>query len=194
MKKVNFQLITLLMVLFLGMTACTKDGAVGPAGKDGTDGMNGADGTNGKDGEDGADGEDGEDGNANVRLYTFDAGYNWATTFEYSFECPSDQDTSVNSLWLAYIVNSSDYVYNLPGKGTASATTYRCYRYDGSTMVNYYITVGEGPGETYEEVRIFRVYANIAGRNINNIYNGFTEEEVRAMSYEAFCMNFHIQP
>lgn len=191
MKKVNFQLITLLMMLFVGITACTKDGAMGPAGKDGKDGM---DGTNGTNGTNGANGADGEDGNANVRLYMFDAGYNWETTTEYGFDCLSDRDTSVSSLWVAYIRNASDYVYNLPGRGTGNVTTYRCYRYDGDTKVTYYITKSEGPGEAYEEVRIFRVYANVAGRNVKNIYNGFTAEEVQSMSYEAFCRNFHIQP
>lgn len=70
----------LILLSFIFINGCAKDGAIGPAGTNGSSGTNGANGTNGKDGTNGVDGKDGKDGNANVSSVIVTPTWYWDAT------------------------------------------------------------------------------------------------------------------
>lgn len=153
----------------------------------------------GKDGLDGAQGPQGPMGNANVTLYEFEGTYNFANTSQFQFTCDSTVEEAENSLWQGFIVLASDerLSFSVPGYGTGSSTFYRLYVDIYFGRADIWIGRSTGPGETYNKVRIFRILANNTGavnKTMSDIklYNGYTEEEVRAMSYEEFVNAFEL--
>lgn len=148
----------------------------------------------GKDGKDGLDGQPGPMGNANVTLYEFEDTYNFAATSEFMFTCDSTIEDAENSLWQAFMVSASQeyYSYSIPGYGYQGNSFYRL-ALSILNQTELWIQKQSGPGEVYVKVRIFRILANNTGatnRTIGKLYNGYTEEEVRAMSYDEFANAF----
>ena len=181
MKTTN-KLIGKMIFLFVGVlafTACSPE--------------------DGKDGQDGEQGVQGPTGNANVTLYEFEGTYNFANTSHFQFTCDSTVEEAENSLWQGFIVLASDeYLsFSVPGYGTSSSTFYRLYMDTYYGQADMWIERSTGPGETYSKIRIFRILANNTGavnKTMGDIklYNGYTEEEVRAMSYEEFVNAFEL--
>lgn len=151
--------------------------------------------------EDGKDGEQGPMGNANVTLYKFEGTYNFANTSFFWFYCESTIGDAENSLWQAFIVPSANerLSYSIPGYGADGGSFYRMHMQNEDSNNPGFAAISirkqSGAGEVYNKVRIFRILANNTGatnKTIGKRYNGYTEEEVRAMSYEEFLNAFNI--
>ncbi len=174
--------IIILFVTALAFTACSPED--GNDGKDGLDGQNGA------------QGAQGPTGNANVTLYEFTEGYDFESTIEFIFTCDSSIEDAENSLWQTFLARETGNLYSVSGYGYNNSTLYKSYLRIATGTSNIHIRKQTGPGEIYSKVRIFRILANNTGgtanRTMGRLYNGYTEEEVKAMSYEEFVNAFEL--
>lgn len=178
----TIKLLLLGVFLTTSFIQCAKDGKDGTNGKDGSNGTTGANGANG------------QNGNANVKLYVFDGTYNFTSLNEKTTTINCARDTSERSLWITYMLNAplEEFQYALPGYGTAGNTFYRVYSKIEDTSINIYITKVTGPGETYNRIKIYRIYANNIAENGVADYNGFSRDQVEKMSIQELEQNFVI--
>ncbi|MBM1105700.1 collagen-like protein [Aurantibacter crassamenti] len=140
--KMKFMM-SLIMVLSIAITSCSKEGDIGPAGvagtngADGTDGIDGVDGADGIDGVDGTDGVDGADGNANVETYVFDTSDVAGTII--SLSVPAITQTVLdNDVILSYIAASNNFTYQTPGGGPTGDYITRAYEEVGNFYINFH--------------------------------------------------------
>lgn len=187
MKKI-FLCSALATMIAIGFTSCQKEGPQGPAGTNGTNGTNGNDGPVGPIGPvgpRGLEGPRGIDGNANVARYTYGS-HNFATTTTRTLSAPISKDSSDRSAWFVYLVNPSNFVYQLPGFGTGGDSDYRTYSLAGTSSTTFTISKVSGSGESYSSIRIIRIYANvlISGRQSSEL------PDIDFNDYYAVCKHY----
>lgn len=147
------------LTLFVAMSACE-----GPMGPEGPSGSAGVAGPQGPEGPQGPQGSPGADGNANVFLYVFD-GHNFATIGSVAHQIPDVTEAEMReSAWLIYLVLGNLF-YQMPGPGWNAFSQYRSFVFwsevQGGAIAQ--ISRAGGTGETYDEIRVFR----IAATNVN---------------------------
>ncbi len=143
-------------------------GAPGPRGPQGERGAQGARGPQGERGPQGDRGPQGpvgprgEAGNANVRMFKFTAGHNFATTASKSLRIPGLTAAQANSsAFLWYLISPPRRIltldipsraYPIPGPGSNENSLYRV---NMVTDGGFQIALTEGPGDNYIEIRVF---------------------------------------
>jgi hypothetical protein len=138
------------LTLLVAISAC--EGPMGPEGPPGPAGVAG---------EEGPEGPPGADGNANVSLYIFGE-HNFATSALVSHLVPDVTESEMKeSAWLIYLVIDNIF-YQMPGPGWNAFSQYRSFVFwsnaQGRPVVE--VTRTGGTGETYDEIRVFRIAAN----------------------------------
>jgi hypothetical protein len=156
-----------LVLLVVGVIACEgPTGPTGPQGPQGEQGLQGSvgaqgdvgpQGPEGPQGPAGPEGPQGEPGNSDTRLYIF-SGHNYATNGT-SFRTIPGLGPQVNEyMFFTYLVNTDfNLIYPVPGWGNAAATAYRVWWLPEGNNVSVRISRVEGPGESYDEIRIITI-------------------------------------
>jgi hypothetical protein len=140
----------LIVILSIVLFSCEKEGEQGPAGPQGPAGAQGVA---------GPQGPQGVAGNANVMQYTFPA-FNFSTNGFAQLQVSTTKDTMDQSAWFVYMhYQPIDRWYIIPGHGPGGSTQYRISMGHSSNKVNLYIDK-VGPGESFDLIRVIRVYAN----------------------------------
>lgn len=154
-----------------------EQGIPGPEGRVGPEGPSGAEGPRGVPGERGATGErgpagpagpagpkgdKGDPGNANVTLYTFgQVDYRSVLTREVSIPLLAGE-VRERVLLLPFLVQTtSNLIYPVPGPGLNNFSEYRSFiRISTTNTITLGISKASGPGELYQNIRVFKVVAN----------------------------------
>jgi hypothetical protein len=127
----------------------------------GEQGEPGVSGPEGNEGPQGPIGEQGLPGNANVTLYTFGQ-VDFRTLTERQIIIPllaGEMPDGV--LLMPFLANSDGDSYSIPGPGTSDRTEYRSFKRNATTSgIPLRIVKGEGPGELYTGIRVFKIVAN----------------------------------
>lgn len=132
-------IITLSAILFF---SCKK-GDTGPAGEQGPAGPQGPQGVA---------------GNANATQYNFGV-QNLAAGFS-TLSIKTTKDTMDKSAWYVYLFyQANERWYFVPGAGFGGTTTYRVSMGYSTDQVNIYIDKS-GPGESYAQAKVVRIYTN----------------------------------
>lgn len=160
-----------LLTVFALMFALGCDGDSGPTGAQGPVGPQG------EQGPEGPQGPGGEDGNANVTVHIFDGHDFTATSFvDLCFGTGISQQEMAESSWDVYLAGD-DAVFGLiywhvPGFGSFGSSEYDvATAYDIQEFVCAApqpfvdISLENGPGEIYEEIRIIQTVANNVSDN-----------------------------
>jgi len=139
-------------------------GEKGDKGDKGDPGTKGDKGDKGDPGIKGDKGDKGDAGNANVRMFKFTAGHNFAASPNKSVVIPGLTAAQVNSsVFLWYLITPTE-IYPIPGEGALGNSTYRVYLRPGGSFI---IAKTSGPGENYIEIRVF-VIASSSTQTITN--------------------------
>lgn len=159
---------SLFFIIVLSISLATIS-CQGPAG---SDGLQGPQGEQGPPGPEGPQGEQGPPGNANVTLHIFE-GHDFSSDsiHDICFENVTEEGM-ISSYWLVYLVfdsgNPFGFIYaHVPGFGlddTSQYDTAHIWDTSGticpSPQMAFEVELNEGPGEAYDEIRIFQVTAN----------------------------------
>lgn len=127
-------------------------GEKGDKGDKGDPGTKGDKGDKGDPGIKGDKGDKGDAGNANVRMFKFTAGHNFAASPNKSVVIPRLTPAQINSSVILWYLVSPTFVYPIPGPGTGGASQYRTYI---NTNGSFVVSKTDGPGEHYVEIRVF---------------------------------------
>jgi hypothetical protein len=164
-KTISMKSAIILNIFFLIGMIFSCEGPEGPPGPPGPTGEQGVAGPIGPQGVQGAD------GNANVSLYTFE-GHDFTATNAviYHIDDTSKEqfDTNLYLIYMGQFDDQREIWYQMPGYGELRQTQYQSHmRYffnNTRASATIFRTPDTGPGEVYDETRIFTIEANPANR------------------------------
>lgn len=197
----------LILLSFIFINGCAKDGAIGPKGDKGDSGTNGTNGTNGASG---TSGTNGTNGNANVHNYTFDLNIsdfigptanNSYSNFSNNLSFMGTNFIQENDAVLLYLfketVNSVDYYNALPfllyfNTGTAfNQHSFELTRKIGAiSFIKFNIRNSEGlQPYTTMSGKLYYKMVTIAGASKRDLLEGVDKRD-----YYAVCKAFNLKP
>jgi hypothetical protein len=166
--------LSILFSLLITLPSCKK-GDAGPAGPAGAQGPAGP------------QGPIGIAGNANVTQYVF-AGRDFAADASITLQINTTADTTARSVFYVYLVRANGLVYPIPGFGFGGTSDYRTY-WSFSSQANIFISKVSGPGESYGNIRVVRLYASNV---VNAAKQADTQPEVDFRDYYAVCKYYNL--
>jgi len=176
-KAISMKKVMILNVLFLMGLMFSCEGPEGPQGAPGPQGSTGG---NGAVGAVGPQGVQGAIGNANVKLYSFEGHDFRSVRAVFYFIDNTSKEQFDRTLYLIYMgqFNEQRVIwYHMPGYGELTQTIYQSHmRYFTNNpnisraTATIFRNEDAGPGEVYDETRIFAIVAEPGNRiDLSNI-------------------------